>query len=368
MKRALFGVALGLGIGLRLYVAFADDERRADETWRYAPLAENLRAGEGFSIHGRPTAQSLPLWPVLLAAWPRDVRPELLSAALSVATMLLAWRVAHRLAGPKVALAVFCLMAVDLDQVVLAGTILTEPLYGFLVALFALAWVEKRILYAAFALALAVLVRPEPFLFPFAIFLWDRSIARAGILVGACVVALLPWWVRNADTFGTFLPFTTTGGMTATAGMNEGEEDLAFRSKGQGCAPNWKEIVNVAPDRDEVADDRELMRQALAYARANPLEALQITAAKAMLLWTPVQRKDTSAVYALAVLFAWWGIFKGVRFKPPLVGPLLCVMTFVGLCFLAIPRYRAPYHAFAFLLAAAAVPRLARIDPEAAST
>jgi hypothetical protein len=56
VRRALFGVALGLGIVLRLYVAFADDERRADETSRYAPIAEYLRAGEGFSIHGRPTA------------------------------------------------------------------------------------------------------------------------------------------------------------------------------------------------------------------------------------------------------------------------------------------------------------------------
>jgi hypothetical protein len=282
--------------------------------------------------------------------------------------MLLAWRVANRLAGPKVALAVLVFMAVDLDQVVLAGTILTEPLYGFMVLLFALAWVEKRILYAAFALALAVLVRPEAFLFPFAILVWDRSLPRAGILIGACVVALLPWWMRNADAFGTFVPFTTTGGMTAIAGMNEGEEDLAFRRKGQGRAPNWKEHINVAPDRDEVADDRELTRQAMAYARANPLRALELTAAKAMLLWTPVQRKGTSAVYALAVLFAWWAIFKRVRFKPPLVGPLLLVMTLVGLCFLAIPRYRAPYHALTFLLAAAAVPRLARIDPEPAST
>lgn len=368
MKRALFWVALGLGIVLRLHVALQDDERRADETSRYAPIAEHLRAGEGFSIHGRPTARSLPLWPVLLAAWPRDVRPELLSAALSVATMLLAWRVATRLAGPRVALAVFGLAAVDLDQVILAGTVLSDPLYGFLVLLFALAWVEKRIVYAAFALALAVLVRPEAILFPFAILVWDRSIPRAGILIGACVVALLPWWVRNGDVFGTFVPFTTTGGMTAIAGMNEGEEDLAFRRKGQGRAPNWKEHVNVAPGRDEVADDRELARRALAYARANPLSALEITAAKAVLLWTPVQRKGTSAVYALTVLFAWWAIFKGVRFKPPLVGPLLCVMTLVGLCFLALPRYRAPYHAFTFLLAAAAVPRLARIDPEPAST
>ena len=32
-------------------------------------------------------------------------------------------------------------------------------------------------------------------------------------------------------------------------------------------------------------------------------------------------------------------------------------MTLVGLVFLAIPRYRAPYHAYVFLLAAAGVVR-----------
>ena len=85
--------------------------------------------------------------------------------------------------------------------------------------------------------------------------------------------------------------------------------------------------------------------------------ALTLTAAKAVLLWTPIQRKGTSAVYALAVLAAWWGLVRRVRFRPVLVAPMLCVMTLVGLTFLAIPRYRAPYHACVFLLAAGALDR-----------
>jgi hypothetical protein len=93
------------------------------------------------------------------------------------------------------------------------------------------------------------------------------------------------------------------------------------------------------------------------FAADHPGDALSITAAKAMLLWTPVQRKGNAAVYALATLLAWWAIVRGVRFKTPLVGPLLAVMTFVGLVFLAIPRYRAPYHPYVFLLAAAVLVR-----------
>ncbi|NJN14196.1 MAG: hypothetical protein HC813_00575 [Planctomycetes bacterium] len=81
--------------------------------------------------------------------------------------------------------------------------------------------------------------------------------------------------------------------------------------------------------------------------------ALGITAAKAALLLTPMQRKATSAVYALATILAWVALLRRkVRFQLPLVAPLLAVMLFVGLLFLAIPRYRAPYDPFVFLVAA----------------
>ena len=98
------------------------------------------------------------------------------------------------------------------------------------------------------------------------------------------------------------------------------------------------------------------------FAIAHPGDALSITAAKAMLLWTPVQRKGNAVVYALATLLAWWAIARGVRFRTPLVGPLLAVMTFVGLVFLAIPRYRAPYHPYVFMLAAAALVRAPSLE------
>jgi hypothetical protein len=99
------------------------------------------------------------------------------------------------------------------------------------------------------------------------------------------------------------------------------------------------------------------MDEALAFARERPAAAAGIVMSKLVQLWTPLQRKGTSAVYALATLLAWWAVWRRVRFARPLVGPMLVVMTLVGVMFLAIPRYRAPYHPCVFLLAAAAPSR-----------
>jgi len=355
--RRLAAAALLLGMALRFGSALRDGELRDDEKLRYMPVAESLRRGEGFALEGRATAQCMPLWPLALAVLPRGIKPQLLNALFSSACLPLAWLLARRLAGPRVALLVLAALALDLDHAALAGSLLTEPLFTLLVLLFALAWANGRILRAAAACGLAALVRPEAALFPFAVALFGRRARPAGLLLAGVALAIAPWAVRNARTFGAFVPFTTSGGITLVAGMNPGEMSLPFRKMGQGRGPNWKESLAMAPSRDEVEDDRQLARQAIDYALSHPAPALTITAAKAVLLWSPLQRKVTSIVYAAAVLLAWWAMARGVRFAVPLVAPLLAVMTLVGLLFLAIPRYRAPYHPYLFLLAAAGIAR-----------
>ncbi|MHC4817900.1 MAG: hypothetical protein ACYTF8_07580 [Planctomycetota bacterium] len=353
MKWAL--VPLVLGCALRFYLAYDSGELRDDEKYRYLEIASNLRDGHGFAIRGHPTAQAMPLWPAALALWP--LKAHYLNALLSTLALPLAWLLARRLAGPRVAFVVLCLMAVDLDQAALGGSALTEPLLTVLLLLFALAWAHGRTLPAAIALGLAVLTRPEVFLLPFALAIFRREWKRPAILLAAVVIAITPWAIRNAVTLRAFVPFTTMGGVTLRAGMNPEEEKLPFRKRGQSRGMKFRSGVELAETGTEVAYSREMTGDALRYARENPGSALTLTAAKAMLLWTPVQRKGTSAVYALAILAAWWALIKRVRFRPALVGPLLCVMTLVGLTFIAIPRYRAPYHAYVFLLAAGGVVR-----------
>jgi len=300
--------------------------------------------------------QAMPLWPLVLAALPKGVDARYFAALLSLLALPLAFLLALRLAGPAVAILVLALMAFDLDQAVLAGSLLTEPLFTVLLLAFALAWTGGATLLAAIALGLAALTRPEAFLIPFAIALFAREWKRPLLLMAGVVLALCPWVVRNAVTFDTFLPFTTTGGITLNAGMNEVQARLPFRKRGQGRGKRFPHAVEMARNGTEIVLDRKYAGQAIAYARSHVPEALSITAAKAALLFTPLQRKGTSVIYALATLLCWWALLvRGVRFKVPLVGPLLAVMSLVGLVFLAIPRYHVPYHPYVFLLAAAAI-------------
>jgi len=343
------------GTVLRFAFALHAGELSPDEKYRYTEIARHLRAGEGFAIAGHPTAQAMPLWPFLLAALPPGLDPHLVSALLSSLCLPLLWLLARRLATPAAAGLALAFLAVDLDQASLGGSLLTEPLFTLLLLGFALAWTARRTVVAALVLGLATLARPEAFLIPLAMALWTREWRRPALLLGGVVLAVAPWATRNALRFDAFVPFTTTGGITLNAGMNETEEDLPFRKKGQGRNKHFRHALVMARERTEIVDDRELARQAVAYAADRPGQALVITAAKVVGTWTPLQRKGRSFMYAIATLLGWWALVKRVRFPEPLVAPMLTVMTFVCVVFLAIPRYHAPYHPYLFLAGAAAL-------------
>ena len=346
-----------LGAALRFWFAATAGEMRDDERFRYAEIARNLRDGEGFSIAGHPTAQSMPLWPCVLSLLPTPVQGRWLAAILASLALPVAWLVARKLAGPRAAALALALLAVDLDQAVLGGSLLAEPLFTLLLCLFALAWAHGRILPAAFALALAALTRPEAALLPFAFALCGREWRRPLVLLLAVAAALAPWALRNARAFHEFVPFTTTGGIALHSGMNAEERALPFRKRGQGRAAKYRHARDLAQSGTEVAYDREKGREAVAFARERPGDALALAGTKLVQLWTPLQRKGRSAVYALGVVLAWWAVWRRVRFRPALVLPMLLAMTVVGAVFLSIPRYRAPYDPYLFVLAASVVLR-----------
>lgn len=355
MRWALLLVLVGAVLRFR-YAATAE-ELRDDERYRYAEIARSLREGEGFSIAGRPTAQSMPLWPGVLSLLPAATHGRWLAALFASLALPVAWLVAKKLAGPRAALLALALLAVDPDSALLGGSLLAEPLFTLLLCLFALAWAHGRLFWAAAALALATLTRPEAALLPFAFALLGLEWRRPLVLLVAVAIALTPWALRNDREFHAFVPFTTTGGITLHSGMNAKELDLEFRKQGQGRAAEYRHAHDLARSGIEVSYDREKGREAVAFARERPGAALGLVASKLVQLWTPLQRKGTSAVYALGVVLAWWALWRRVRFRPALLGPMLLVMTVVGAAFLAIPRYRAPYHPYLFILAASVVLR-----------
>ena len=125
-----------LGAALRFWFAYDAHELKRDVKARYLPIAESLSRGQGYPS----TAETMPLWPAMLSIWPKPW----LNAILSTACLPLAWLLARRLAGPRTALLAVALLALDLDQASLGGTLLTEPLFTFLLLAFALAWAHRR--------------------------------------------------------------------------------------------------------------------------------------------------------------------------------------------------------------------------------
>ncbi len=355
MRWALLLVLMGAVLRFR-YAATAG-EMRDDEKLRYAEIARSLREGDGFSIAGRPTAQSMPLWPGVLSLLPAPVHGRWLAALFSSLTLPVAWLLARKLAGPRAALVALALLAFDLDSAQLGGSLLAEPLFALLLCLFALAWAHERLFWAAPALALAALTRPEAALLPVAFAVLGLEWRRPLVLAMAVALAIVPWALRNEREFHAFVPFTTTGGIALHAGMNEKELGLKLKERGQGRAAEYRHSHDLARSGTEVEYDREMGREATAFARERPGAALGLVATKLVRLWTPLQRKGMSAVYALGVVLSWWALWRRVHFRPTLVLPMLLAMTFVGAVFLAIPRYRAPYDPYLFVLAASVVLR-----------
>ncbi|MDH3591505.1 MAG: hypothetical protein OER88_06485 [Planctomycetota bacterium] len=350
MKLWLLALVLA-GAGLRFYYATESRPLKRDEQYRFQEIANHLEQGDGFKIGAHPTAQAMPLWPWLVSKLPD---PRLAAALLSTAAILLACWLASILAGPRVAFVVAALMAFDLDQARLGGTILTEPLFTVLLLSFACFWALRATWFAAIFLALAVLTRAEALLIPFALAACTREWKRPLLVAGVVLAALAPWAWRNKERLDAFVPLTTVGGVTLHAAWNEGEMDLPFRKRGQGRSLHFPTAQELAA-AGEVAPDRQHRGDAIRFLKDHPGEALKSLLAKAMVLLTPVQRKGTSITYALAILAAWWAVFRAratTRTMLRFAFPFLIVVTLVGLAFLAIPRYRAPYHPFVFLVAA----------------
>jgi hypothetical protein len=140
---------------------------------------------------------------------------KVMSALAGGLTVVVLGALAHRLAGPRVALAVAVLAAVHPNLWVIDGALMPEALFGLTVALVLAAAYRARSLRGAAlvgaAIGAATLVRGEALLFVPLLGGWlalrpEAAIARDRVLrlavVGAATVAVVtPWTIRNLVTF-----------------------------------------------------------------------------------------------------------------------------------------------------------------------
>jgi 4-amino-4-deoxy-L-arabinose transferase-like glycosyltransferase len=187
----------------------------------YHGVANSLAHGAGYVIPGTdvPTADKPPLYPLLLAAV-SVIGPDgthahrMVGPLLGGATILVLALLARRLGGDRIGIIAAALLALDVQLWVIDSQILSEVLYGLLLALVLLAAYRVREhptplagLLLGVALGLAALTRPEAVVIAVLLgimLLWTHrrtAVVPVALAAVACVMVIAPWAIRNWIVF-----------------------------------------------------------------------------------------------------------------------------------------------------------------------
>lgn len=221
-------------------------------------------------------------------------------------------------------------------------------------------------LFGGMAAGMAVLVRPSWALFvPGALAVWVLALLRArrfwdaarGATLWLCgaVIVCCPWWLRNAQVYGRFVPTALWLGASLYDGLNPqatGASDMTFLSDPE-----------VWP-LDEQDQDAALFRRAVQFVAENPKRTLVLAIVKLGRFWSPWPNAEGFGSWPLMV--------AGAAVELPILGLLglgvwnrrrdLCIwvvsagpilyFSALHLMFASSMRYRIPGEMPALALAA----------------
>ncbi len=250
----------------------------------YQALAASLAQGDGYTVGGVPVTHFMPGYPVFLAALylphgPAPVLARMMNAVLIACAAALAHKATLRWFGSRAAALAFVAFSLLPALFVHVGVLYAESLAIFLVAgvVYALSRIEvsgrnQSWWLVALPLSLLVLVKAEFVAWMIAPPLLVACLGGGRILairsvvpvVALTALALSPWVVRNARTFGAFLPLTTGVGPPLWLSSHEPElteyQEPAFRAATARCAARF----------DQVQVDGCLKREAMAMVADHP--------------------------------------------------------------------------------------------------
>ncbi|MFN8133587.1 MAG: glycosyltransferase family 39 protein [Solirubrobacteraceae bacterium] len=288
----LFGVAFVLR--LIFVLAVQRDQFPTSDPAFYHGIATNLANGDGFSsISGAPTAQWPPVYPFVLSlvyrVFGNDPQyGELFNVLVGAVTVPLLFFVARRALGQREARFAGVFFAVMPGQIFFTDVLLSETLFTFtLVGIVALAVVlrpsARTALVMGLAIGIAALSRGEgPLLLVLPLAMWwnlldRRTLAKyAAILVGAMVLVVVPWTIRNASVMGSFIPVSTNAGDTFYSGHNPRANGAATYATPQVLAP----VQKYSGAKREVEQSKLLRKEAISWALHHPLDELGLIPAR----------------------------------------------------------------------------------------
>ncbi|CAN5735911.1 hypothetical protein BH23PLA1_BH23PLA1_32650 [soil metagenome] len=410
-RRAALPAILVLGLLLRVLASgalqlYAIQKQVLDvfgDTRIYWYLAGTIRAGSAYVVaQWEVPHYSLrtPGYPLFLAACQtlfgpeNTLAPRLIQAVLGAACAWLAYRLvarvlqvpADRRTGWTVPTIAAVLVAIEPFTVGMSALLLSEGLFvpwmllalGGHAALWTTPASQAPRAWAGIALGTglahgsAILVRPSWALFvPLLLLAWivlqrrGRTLRAAAIVTLGVVLMMAPWWMRNAQVHGRFVPTALWVGASLYDGLSPeatGASDMDFLDD-----PTVRVL-------SEVEKDREWTRRSLAFARENPLRVLELAAIKAARFWSPwpnaeeldlpglsiVSALATLPIFAL-LLVGLWDRRRDLRALILLAGPLLYFLL-LHMVFVSSIRYRLPGMVPALGLAAVGLVRLVGRD------
>ncbi len=392
---------LRLGVAFYWEAKFAGDGFHFGDSEGYWILGRAIANGEPYQLgEGGPQVFRTPGYPVLLAPIflvfgdePPVMVARVQAALFGTLAVLGVWLLARRLFDERTATLAALVTAVYPGLIALSAPILTEaPFCGLLplqLWLWVLAWqasTNRSRVFLALAVGLLgaaiTLVRPSWLLFmPFAIGLgivFGRQKPRH-LLIATCIMAgliagMMPWWIRNAQVTGHFVPTSLQVGASLYDGWNPqatGASDMSYVPAFE-AAERKAEANGTIDDRDtfEYRLNQRMRDAAVSWAKQDPAAVVRLAAVKFARIWNiwpnepafsrPVIRLAVAVTYLPLIILGLVGVWQAIGRGWPHV---LCFLpalylTLLHMIFIGSIRYREPAMLGMIVLAAGAAASL----------
>ncbi len=305
-SRAAIWMIVAVALVARIAVIAADTGYvPQQDAWDYDRHARSIAEGDGYppsyyAADGGPSALRAPGYPYFLGfvysfTGNSITAGRIANALLGALAVWLIYLIVRRLWGARPALVAAAIAAVFPPLVLLSRDLLSESLFIALELGTVLCVLEyRRLRHLRWAAAagllggLAALTRnPGPALaIPVLVGLWvfrprlSRAALKAPALaLAVMVLAVLPWTIRNAVEFDSFVPITSGTGFASAGTYNE----LSYRDQTHPAA--WRTPRIVPEDAglftehgiDEATLDAELRHNATSFAADHPGYVFKVT-------------------------------------------------------------------------------------------
>jgi 4-amino-4-deoxy-L-arabinose transferase-like glycosyltransferase len=270
------------------------------DSWDYDRYGHALAFGHRFpdsflTADGGPSAYRPPVFPLFLGAVyvlpGRDLIAGLAAqAALGTVVVALIGVLTWQVWGRRTALVAMGVAAVSPPLIVLGVSLLSEPLYlVFELGAISAAVAHRRsshpyrwALVTGLLAGLAVLTRVNGILLvvPLAIAVWTLrprfggvALAQPALMVGATLVLLAPWTIRNAIELHAFIPLSTQDGIALERSFNP----IAFHASPPSLQHNSPRLFRIKQQHgiNEAELSSELEGAARNFMREHPAYVAQ---------------------------------------------------------------------------------------------